>query len=387
MENSSSLVLRQPKENVFLIDWLTVVFHGCYVDEVQRILGLESSKIPWVEKTSFVNGYPKDTFFDNIHIRWGADDPRFYSAGYDKHGRFRSAEEKVRSDMGICLDMSGQGCRAFEDFSYRSWFELLEEIYRYGGRVNITRIDLAYDDHFGLLNIWQIRLDVQERNYISKSKKSRLIWSDDQLKNIIGNTIEIGARSSSVLIRIYDKAAERGFNDRHWIRVELQLREDRANEVAKLLFQRQDVGKVASGILRNYCTFIEPGNDSNKSRAYIADYWSRILDSMEKIRIWIAPGEPYNFSKTMNHVVDQYGQAMVAYYRINHEFGSLLDRCQSRYSGGLSAKYEAAVQEALLMKKQRLEAHRAYLKDLGFSSHDDDWLDQCDMADVIMGLD
>ena len=115
MENSCLPVLKTPNENVFLIDWLTVVFHGCYVDEVQRILGLESHKIPWETKSSFINGYPQDTFFDHIHIRWGADDPSFYKDSFDK-----TAEQKARNDMGICLDMSGQGCRAFEEFSYKS---------------------------------------------------------------------------------------------------------------------------------------------------------------------------------------------------------------------------------------------------------------------------
>ena len=89
MENSCLPVLKTPNENVFLIDWLTVVFHGCYVDEVQRILGLESHKIPWETKSSFINGYPQDTFFDHIHIRWGADDPSFYKDSFDK-----TAEQK-----------------------------------------------------------------------------------------------------------------------------------------------------------------------------------------------------------------------------------------------------------------------------------------------------
>ena len=77
-----------------------------------------------------------DTFFSNIHIRWGADDARFYKDSIDKSGKFHSAESKVRSDMGICLDLSGQGCRSFEEFSEFSWFDLLDRIFKMGGRVN-----------------------------------------------------------------------------------------------------------------------------------------------------------------------------------------------------------------------------------------------------------
>lgn len=384
MENSGLPVVKQPKENVFLIDWFTVVFHGCYVDEVQRILGLESSKIPWVSNTSFVNGYPQDTFFDHIHIRWGADDPRYY-----KDDNFKTAEQKARNDMGICLDMSGQGCRTFEEFSYKSWFELLEDIYRFGGRVSVTRLDLAYDDHFGLLNIWRIRRDVEDRNYRSKSKKSQVHLSDDQAKDIKGLTVEVGSKSSPVMIRIYDKAAERGYKDRHWVRVEIQLRQERSHETCKRLFQRESIGAVASGLLRNYCVFLEPGNDSNKSRWNVADYWERLLIGMEKIRIWIAPGEPYNFSNTENHLVAQYGQAMLAAERIYGYSGILADRARHRFPGKLSPKYEAAIAEELLRKEQRKAAHDALFKDLGFSKDpgfNNDWVRQCDIADQILDL-
>ena len=379
MENSGLPILKTPTENVFLIDWLTVVFHGCYVDEVQRILGLESSKIPWETKSSFINGYPQDTLFDHIHIRWGADDPSFYKDSIDK-----TAEQKARNDMGICLDMSGQGCRAFEEFSYKSWFDLIESIFRFGGRVSVTRLDLAYDDHVGLINIWKIRFDVEDRNYRSKSKKSRIIWSDNQSSDIQGLTVEVGSKSSPVMIRIYDKAAERGFSGRHWVRVELQLRQDRASEAFKLLFQRQSIGRVASGILRNYCSFVVPGSDSNKARWKVADYWERILEGMEKIQIWISPGEPYNFSNTENHLVFQYGQAMLAAERIHGSFLTLADRARHCYPGKLSAKYEAAVAEELLRKKQRQAAHDALMKELGFVS---DWVDQCDLPGLILDID
>lgn len=384
MKISGLPVSKQPKENVFLIDWLTVVFHGCHLDEVQRILGLESIKIPWVTKTSFINGYPVDTFFDHIHLRWGADDPRFY-----KSDNFKSAEQKARNDMGICLDMSGQGCRTFEEFSYKSWFEFLEDMYRFGGRINVTRLDLAYDDHFGLLNIWKIRRDVEDRNYRSKSKKSRVIWSDDQDQDIKGLTVEVGSKSSPVMIRIYNKAVERGFKDRHWIRVEIQLRQERSHEACKRLFQRESIGAVASGLLRNYCVFLEPGNDSNKARWKVAEYWERLLIGMEKLRLWIAPGEPYNFHNTMNHLVDQYGQSLLAAERIYGYAGIMCDRARHRFPGKLSPKYEASIAEELLRKEQRKAAHDALFKDLGFSKDpgfNNDWVRQCDIADQILDL-
>lgn len=326
MENHDLPIVRN-LENVFLIDWFEVTLHGCHVDEVQRILGL--THVEWETVHSFQNGYPVITRFGHISIRWGADDERFYTDSF-KDGIFRSAASKVRQDMGISLAMSGQGCREFEEFSGLSWFELLENIFRFGGRVHFTRLDLAYDDHSGLLDISHMRRDVEDRNYRGKAKKATVIWSDDQMNDIQGTTLQIGSKSSPVLIRIYDKAAERGYGrERHWIRVELQLRDDRAHEAAKLLFQRESIGIVASGIIRNYCCFVVPTADSNKSRWPVAEYWLRVLEGMEKIRVWCSPGTEYNLMKMKNHLVYQYGQSLIA---IPGWHGSVSAHCCSRCS-------------------------------------------------------
>lgn len=360
MENALFPIVRQ-LDNVFLLDWLTVTFHGVQVWDVQSILGMNS--VPWQLNRSFKNGYPLDLCFGHIHIRHGADNPVFYDD-----------PKKARFDMGICLDISGQGCREFESYSSKSWHEFITDIFRCGGvvgaRMNITRLDLAYDDHSGLLNIWQMKRDVEDRNYISKSKKSMIIWSDDQETDIHGLTLQIGSKSSPVLIRIYDKAAERGFKaEKHWIRVELQLRAERAAEAMKLLYQRESIGMVASGIVRNYCMFVTPTADSNRARWPIAEYWQRVLDCFEKLRVWVSPGEEYNFSKTENQLVYQYGQALQTYVAIHGNLDTLYQRaCEMHVE--LKPKYKAAIEKARFIEEQ----HRNEVKDLrkkyGFSSPD-----------------
>lgn len=351
-------------DNIFLIDWLSITFHGCKVDEVQSMLGL--TNYDWITTSSFINGYPMVTSFSNIHIRWGADDPQFYRDSIDKSGAFRSAESKVRSDMGIQLDLSGQGCRSFEEFSEFSWFDLFERIFRFGGRFSVTRLDLAYDDHTGLLDIWRLRFDIENRNYISKSKKAMVIWSDDQETDVQGCTLQVGSKSSPVLIRIYDKAAERGFgSERHWIRVELQLRDDRAHEALRLLFQRESIGMVASGIVRNYCCFVAPTSDTNRSRWPIAEYWERVLEGMSKIRVWVAPGEPYNFKKSENHLIYQYGQFFQAYFAVHGEFSSLLDRSRDAHPQ-IKPKYINAVNAELAAAKKRRDEAKARQDELDY---------------------
>lgn len=319
MENQSASTSLMAQSNLFLIDWLTVTFKSDTVISVIAMLGLDSAC--FVEKQSFKNGYPLDTFFSDIHIWSGADDPQYYKAGYNKKGRWVTAEEKARDDMGVCLNLSGKGCRAFEEHSKVGWIDLIKRIFQHNG--NITRLDLAYDDHMGVIDIYRFASDIRDRNYRSKSKKAKILWSDDQELDVQGLTVYVGKECSDVFIRVYDKAAERGFDhDRHWVRVELQLRDDRATEAMRRLFQKESIGVVAAGILRNYLTVCVPTEDSNKSRWPVAYYWERVLGQMETIRLWAAPGEPYNFSKTEMHVVKQYSQFILAYTQI---YGNLHD--------------------------------------------------------------
>lgn len=367
MENRPEALRLHAKNNLFVIDWLTVTFHSDTVTSIQVMLDL--LKYPWETKNSFINGYPLDTSFSNIHIRWGADDPRFYTDGVDKKGVFRTAAEKARSDMGISLDLSGQGCRSFEEYSGISWLELIKRIFEHNGKV--TRLDLAYDDHTGVLDIYRIAQDVRDRYYVSKTKFSMVIWSDDQEENIQGLTVQIGSKSSPVLIRIYDKAAERGYDHSlHWIRVELQLRQDRAHEALKRLFQRESVGRVAAGILRNYLSFRVPSGDTNKSRWPLAAYWDQVLLDMEKISVWVAPGEPYNFTKSENHMVDQYGQFLQAYAQIHGGLSSLLSRAEQAHKV-LKPKYRAAVETAMQHRSDVRAGHAAMMQEWGFDDPDE----------------
>lgn len=352
MENRSLPLIGHQQSNVFLIDWITVTFHSDTVTSIKAMLGLLDPTIAWESDRCFQNGYPMKDSFSNISIHWGADDPRYYDDTFDKSGKLKSGADKARSDMGISLNMSGQGCRAFEEYSDVGWEMLLTRIFAANGK--ITRLDLAYDDHAGILDIGRIRYDAEDRNYVSKTTKVKVHWSDDRKEDIQGITIEIGSRQSPVLIRIYDKAAERGYRpgERHWIRVEIQLRKDRAQEAGKLLFRKAHIGMVASGILRNYCTFRVPSADLNRSRWPMAYYWEQLLGTMEKLSVWVAPGEPYNFSRTENHFVLQYGQFMQAYMEIHGETGSLMDRSRKAHPV-LHKKYLAAIQQAKLDTLQR----------------------------------
>lgn len=325
--------------NVFLIDWLTFVAHGETVDHLKAVLGLDSPQIPWENTEKFRNGYPLQSYWNGITFSYGADEERFYKD-----------PSKARTDMGICVNFSGTGCRTFESYGHGNWFRLFTYLFRDTDFIiekqhkfmhyNITRLDLAYDDHTGLLDMYQLEKDTRERCYVSRAKYAECIWSDNQDKDIQGMTIQIGSDKSDVKIRIYNKAAERGFKDRHWIRCEMQLRDSRAVVACAELLQHQHVGRTVCGILRNYLTYRDKTVDTNPSRWPIAEYWNNLILDMEKISLWISPGEPYNFSKTEHWLCKQYGQAIVVLDQLHDPF-YLIEKCKKLYPlAELDVKYK-----------------------------------------------
>lgn len=174
LEDCLSLQVRQPAENLFLIDWITVVFKSKTVTDVQSFLSMKEAQ--WVTEKKFRNGYPMTTEFSNISIWWGADKEEYYDSFVKKDGTYSMAADKVRMDMGVCLNMSGQGCRSFEEFSDKSWFEVLcdLQVMLSTGECSVTRLDLAYDDHVGLLPLWRIHNDVKDRNFRGAAKRPEL---------------------------------------------------------------------------------------------------------------------------------------------------------------------------------------------------------------------
>lgn len=377
MEKLSSI----SQENGILIDWLSVTFHGITVQDLKRIIGLDDSDIDWDDQLAFRHGYPRQCTFMGITIRHGADKIENFTDDGNK-----SAADKVRFDMGIALDMSGSACRSWETYSHGDWCKLLSDICSLQTRINFTRLDLAYDDHTGILDINRVALDAKERNFTGPAKKVRIIWSDDQEKDIQGTTVYVGSDKSPVYIRFYDKAAERGFKDRHWVRVELQLRRDRATAAIAEIMKNNDVGKVFSGVLRNYCCFREPTLDTNKTRWPIADYWDQLINGADRIRLLISPGEPYNFRKTVDHLIHQYGQALQAIELIHGNIHDLM-RLARQAHPELKKKYKVAINEAKQEQQRYFDQLRQLRKDLGLGSPDEfkDLPGQCDWAELIAG--
>ncbi len=313
-----------PKENLILFDYLTFTIKEDWTpNQVIQFLGLED--VAWDQMEKGLRGYRRRMHSGNISILYdGAD------------------------NMGICVDMSGSGCRYFETYSTRSWDDLFADLLWYQSQdlANISRLDAAFDDHTGILDIDVLRDDTDDHLYVSRSRTWKVEYGS------AGTTIYHGSPKSNMYIRIYDKAAEQGIEDAHWIRVEMQMRDEIALGYMKGLHVGD--GVQFRGVLHNYLRYVvDPGDDSNMSRWPLADYWEELLEAVQRIRCWSAPGVNYTVFHLQNLIINQMGNALDCYLTI---FGTedLIEQLGKR-AIRQSPKYEKLKQQHQRLLDRMLE--------------------------------
>lgn len=273
-------------ENKIIYDWLSFTTKIHTKEQIISMLGLQD--VTWMNLNG-ANGYKDRLYYDKISIHFNGQE-----------------------NMGIWCEMSGQGCRAFETFGSGNYENIFAEIFANKDEMNLTRLDVAYDDFEGYLDLELIIAEIQNQNYLSPFREWQIILGSK------GNSILLGSMKSDILIRIYDKARERGFIDgRHWIRLETQIRRKLAENFAYL---QNPISEKFVGVLNNYIRFVIPNeNDSNKSRWETALWWEAFLDSALKIQIYQKPGTEYNEIRLENYVFNQAGNSIFTYLKC---FGS-----------------------------------------------------------------
>ncbi len=274
-------------ENVILYDWLTV---SCKDENPQawvKLLGMDGCH--WQDMEHGRNGYRKGIYFGSISILYDGN-----------------------PGMGSCLEMSGQGCRNFEEYGSGDYDGLFR---RFQGdeMYHVARLDVAFDDHTGILDIQQLFRDTDDQQFVSKFRKSKI--EKEYSGERPGITVYHGSKKSDIMIRIYDKAAERGLpEDQHWIRVEMQLRNERASAFC---FDSTPIGERFRGVLVNYVRYVDdPGTDSNRWRWSMKSYWAALIEWVGRIRLYVKPGVEYNIGQLGHFVFDQAASAISAAFEI-----------------------------------------------------------------------
>lgn len=281
-------------ENCILVDWLTFTSKEDTYKSIVDFLGL--SGCSWVSGKGSRLHYAQTYTFGGITVHFTPDNMN-----------------NKKWNQGVCVEMSGQGCRDFETFSDVGFTYLFQYVCSLSllELGSVTRLDLAFDDFKGVLP-----LDVMEeyaKNFWFTSRLSQ--FSVEMSSKVLepdhlGVNIYHGSRGSNVSFRFYDKRVERArFDLDHWVRAEIQLRHGAAFGFLRNFYNSNvsdsdsvscpdNLGELFSSIVRQYLDYKEPSEqDINKSRWASAQWWTNFLGVVEPISLFSRRDREYNKSR------------------------------------------------------------------------------------------
>jgi len=292
--------VRCPKE--VLIDYVTMRFphtvkgatgdgdeHGCIKDIWESVLGIHmNDRLMYREDKKFHNYTALYQIFD-ITLRFS---PQF--------------------DSGVLLEMRGKGCRTFEAILQaqgRDWYDFFDRCLEKQG--NITRLDIAIDDTIGLLSIPELIAKhkqgffdfgrMQSVDYHESTLPDRLLEDAEAGTSNMGATLTIGSPRSPIRFCFYEKNYEQAKKQGRPLgemlgvrnRVEIRLRDDRAQNALEYLVSQRDVGGLAYGIVNDRLHFLA------------CPRWERFAnEDWEKIQLTTKP-EEYTDERSWRWFVNQ----------------------------------------------------------------------------------
>lgn len=268
-----------------------------------------------------------------------------YACALSFNGIFVAYEPRENDhfkNMGICVSMSGNGCRTFESMSTFGPvpFDSLSQLLADTPGSNVSRIDIACDDHSGVLDMDVMLEKVRLNNINSRMSKRRIVTGWDGLDKD-GSTIYIGSEKSAFRLRVYDKALEQGTKE-YWIRVEMVLREKQSNAFVAQMVQGVPVGQLAASVLNDKFSFIDR-DDSNISRCTVCSWWSDFVGTLATLHLVTRPEPDHAVVRIDRWVYNQVAPSL-AVLAETYGLGHVIEIAMTAYDR-LSQKQRALIHD------------------------------------------
>lgn len=224
-----------------------------------------------------------------------------------------------KSELGTLLELKGQGCREFEQYlalQGRTWYDFFHACWGVDGI--FKRIDLAINDHVGILKLDQLIDKCRKDLYWSKFKSYEDYSSGrkgsvgrEAEKATMGRTLYIGSKSSEIYFCIYEKDYEQYVKKGIPIedaeiknRFEIRLKDERALHAVCRFLETDDEEHVIFSIINNYVRFFDaPAARHTPEKP--CPMWEWFLGkNRERLKLTTKP-EPYRLEKTIGWLEHQ----------------------------------------------------------------------------------
>lgn len=211
---------------------------------------------------------------------------------------------------GVLLELKGRGCRQFERFllaQSRSWYDFFIDALAVGGVTK--RLDLAINDHTGILNIPDLIEQCKGEECISLFRSFKSYQSGELVrrneKEDMGNTLYIGSVKSEVYFCVYEKDYEQYIklgilpeDADTKNRFELRLKNDRALFAIRDLIKFRNVEKTTFAIINRYLRFAVKEKKKRRSQWKLQEKWAWFIGkNRQELRLTTKP-EPYTLERT-----------------------------------------------------------------------------------------
>ncbi|MCT3056229.1 replication initiation factor domain-containing protein [Leuconostoc citreum] len=251
-------------------DWVTITFSDMTGEQViNDVMRLKPEL--FLERSTTQNFYTREFAF--------AGEKNIYVQDFEPTKDIDTNQDVQK--VGATMYLTGQGTRLFEKALLEqglTWKKFFVQAKRFKG--TFSRLDIALNDNWGLLDMDEIIEATQQNRFWSKSRSFAIHGNNQD-----GWTANFG--KSPFVIRIYDKQKEqeqKGLETSIKNRVELELHADRAEQVISEWFENDNLVEYSLSILYTYLWFVdEPIDEEELKGTHVRE---RYIDTLKPMPAW-----------------------------------------------------------------------------------------------------
>ncbi|WP_188351210.1 replication initiation factor domain-containing protein [Leuconostoc pseudomesenteroides] len=251
-------------------DWVTITFSDMTGEQViNNVMRLKPEL--FLERSTTQNFYTREFAF--------AGEKNIYVQDFEPTKDVDTNQDIQK--VGATMYLTGQGTRLFEKALLEqglTWKKFFVQAKRFKG--TFSRLDIALNDNWGLLDMDEIIEATQQNRFWSKSRSFAIHGNNQD-----GWTANFG--KSPFVIRIYDKQKEqeqKGLETSIKNRVELELHANRAEQVISEWFENDNLVEYSLSILYTYLWFVdEPIDEEELKGTHVRE---RYIESLKPMPAW-----------------------------------------------------------------------------------------------------
>uniref|UniRef100_UPI0022E3FE07 replication initiation factor domain-containing protein n=1 Tax=Mediterraneibacter faecis TaxID=592978 RepID=UPI0022E3FE07 len=199
----------------------------------------------------------------------------------------------------------------------------------------MKRIDLAINDHTGILDIPELAEKCRKREYIGKSRSYKFYQSGELIKHREDDREYMGADIIN--------------------RFEIRLRNERAYYAVRDLLTYYDAEQTAFSIINQYVRFVDEEPDKRKNDWKLNDRWAWFIgDNRQSLKLTTKP-EPYTLDRTLRWVQRQVAPTLKMLKKIDKGNGT--DYMETiEQQAKLTEKHEMIIKQQTTPAKDLVES-------------------------------